>query len=766
MRARPGWHAARDAGPPQGMPLILAAAIAWVAGAIAGLSGVPVAIVGLAGAGFVLVALARERALGVAALVLLALSAAELGSSLAAADRACTDRAAQRGPWLLEVRARAAPGAFVPAELRSVPGLPPCRVRVALSVRAGEAPSGSVVRVSHAEPSTSDRGLLLRDARLTLVEGPDVLERWRARVGAMLDRRFGPDAPMVRSLLIADTRGLDPTLRDRYADAGLVHLLSISGLHVAIVGGALLLLFSSLRLKADAAASAAVGVSALYVLAIGAPPPAVRSVTLFAAMQASRAMQRPVSPWGAFALGAVLPLTDTRTVLDLGWQLSVAGYAAVLVAARVGRRLPDEWDGWRGTLARELVAGLLTTLVTAPLVAWHFGRLSLIAPVSNLAAGPIVSLLQPALFAVMVLPDALGAGLLVDAARPLLRAMDAVANVASRVPGAALPVAPSAVAATLAGVAATALLVAGWSRRPVRPLIVAIAALALLAWSPDGVRIGRGRGMVELHLIDVGQGDAIALRSPKGRWVLIDAGRSWSSGDAGRATVIPHLRRRGGALAMLILTHPHADHIGGAASVLRALAPAEVRDAAFVEPSEGYRALLAVAQAQGTRWQRVHPGDLVDIDGLALEFLSPDSAWTAALDDPNEASTVVRARYGSVRFLLTGDAEAREERWLLAHASDALRADVLKVGHHGSSTSTTPDFLAAVAPRIALVSVGHDNSYGHPSAVVMNRLLDAGATVLRADQLGTVILRSDGTDLEVEAGGARWRVARPLPGVR
>lgn len=749
------------------MPLILAAAIACVVGAIAGLAGVPVAPIGLVGAAFVLHALWRDRALVVAALVLIALSSAELGGALAAADRACVERAASGGPWTLELHARAAAGAFVPAELTHMVGLAPCRVRIALAVRSGEAPAGSVVRVSRAEPNTSDRGLLLRDARIELVEGPDALERWRSRVAAMLDRRFGPDAPIVRSLLIADTRGLDPALRDRYADAGLVHLLSISGLHVAIVGGALLLLFSSLRLKADAAALAAVSVSALYVLAIGAPPPAVRSVTLFAASQASRAMQRPVSPWGGFALGAVLPLTDPRTVLDLGWQLSVAGYAAVLVAARVGRRLPERWTGWRGTLARELVAGVLTTLVTAPLVAWHFGRLSLVAPLSNLAAGPIVSLLQPALFIVMVLPDALGAGLIVDAARPLLRAMDGVAAIAASVPGAALPVAPTAVAAVLAGIAVTALLVAGWSKHGARPLLVSLACLALLAWSPGGVPHAladpRGRSVVELHLIDVGQGDAIALRSPKGRWVLVDAGRSWTSGDAGRATVIPHLRRRGGALALLILTHPHADHIGGATSVLRALRPAEVRDAAFVEASAGYRDLLASAAAQGTRWQRVRPGEIVDIDGLELEFLAPDSAWTASLDDPNEASTVVRARYGSVRFLLTGDAEVREEAWLLEHATDRLRADVLKVAHHGSRTSTTPEFLAAVAPRIALVSVGNGNSYGHPSPEVMKRLLDAGATVLRADQLGTAILRTDGATLEAEAGGARWRVARPLP---
>ncbi len=757
------------------MPLILAAALTWIAGLIAGLSGAPSAPVGIVAGGLLLVAIAMERAqaralahakpraLTAAALALVFATAVELGAAVSREDAACLARARTSGPWEAELLAEAKPGAFVRAELRAANTSGPCRASLAIAVRRGEAPVGSLVRIDRAEPSDGERGLLLREAELRLLAPPNALERWRAQVAATLDRRFGPDAPMVRALLIADTRGLDPDLRDRYADAGLVHLLSISGLHVAIVGGALLLLMGALRLPGNAAAASAVGITALYVLAIGAPPPAVRSVTLFAAVQLSRARQRPVSPWGSFALGALLPLTDIRTVLDLGWQLSVSGYAAIIVAGRLGRRLPEEWQGWRATLAKDLVAGVLSTLVTAPLVAWHFGRLSLIAPLSNLAAGPIISLLQPTLLVVMLLPDALGAGFVADAARPLLRAMDGVASIAASVPGATLVVAPTAFAAGLAGIGVIAILVAGWSREWGRPLITATATVALMAWLPDGPSaLTTHGGLVEMHLIDVGQGDAIAFRSPRGRWVLIDAGRSWRAGDAGRATVIPYLRRRGGALALFVLTHPHADHIGGAASIVRALRPAELRDAAFVAGSPDYREVLQ-AVAIGTRWQRVRVGEVIDIDGVAVEFLAPDSVWTVALRDPNEASTVVRVRYGAVRFLLTGDAEAGEEAWLLAHASDRLAADVLKIGHHGSSTSSTPAFLDAVAPRLALVSVGSGNPYGHPSQDVMRRLVDGGATVLRSDQLGSVIVRTDGESLEVEAAGARWKVARPLP---
>ena len=739
------------------MPIVLAAAIAWVVGTAAGLTGLtsPAALFALA-----LVAVASAwRAPGnpLGPLALITVAGAALGGDLASADSNCLASAVRARSWEVRLSASASPGTFVRGELEGAR----CRVRVAIAVRTGEAPAGAIVRVVRAEVSGSDREILLREARLDLTRAPGALARWRERVAATLDRRFGQDAPMVRALLIADTRGLAPELRARYADAGLVHLLSISGLHVAIVGGALMLLFQTARLPGGVASLAAVGVVSLYVLAIGAPPPAVRSATLFAASALVRAMQRPVSPWGSFALAAVAPLIEPRTVLDLGWQLSVSGYAAVIVSGRLGRRLPEEWRGWRAHLSRELAAGALTTAATGPLVAWHFGRLSLIAPISNLAAGPIVALLQPTLFLAMLLPDALGARFVADAARPMLRAMDATASGAAALPGASVAVAPTLFAAAVAALAVAALLVAAWSRAWVRPLGVSLLGLAIITWSPGRATTAGGRA--ELHLLDVGQGDAIALRTPRGRWILVDAGRAWRSGDAGRSTVIPYLRRTGGELALLILTHPHADHIGGVASVLTALRPREMRDAAFVERSAIYRDLLATAARVGTRWQRVRPGEAIELDGVEVEFLAPDSAWTASLDDPNEASTVVRVRHGAVRFLLTGDAERGEERWLLDHAAGSLGSEVLKLGHHGSATSSTEAFVDAVAPRVALVSVGAANGYGHPSPEVMRRLAERGTLVLRTDQLGTIVLRSDGIGIEAEAAGHRWRVARALP---
>jgi len=265
-------------------------------------------------------------------------------------------------------------------------------------------------------------------------------------------------------------------------------------------------------------------------------------------------------------------------------------------------------------------------------------------------------------------------------------------------------------------------------------------------------------GQTELHVLDVGQGDALALRTRAGRWILVDAGRNWAGGDAGASTVVPYVAHRGGAVALFVLSHPHADHVGGAATTFGALRPRRFLDPGYVGTTPSYRDALAIAARERIPWQRVRPGDSLVVDEVVLTALAPDSAWVAGLTDANLASSVLVARIGAVRVLLTGDAEAKEEQWLLDRDPRALEADVLKVGHHGSRTSTTPAFLAAVRPRLALVSVGAHNAYGHPDADVVQRLHAAGAQLLRTDRAGTIVVRTDGRTIDVEARGERWRI--------
>ncbi|MEO8911026.1 MAG: DNA internalization-related competence protein ComEC/Rec2 [Gemmatimonadaceae bacterium] len=587
----------------------------------------------------------------------------------------------------------------------------------------------------------------------------DFLTRIRTRAGYSIDRTFGEDAPLARALLIADQRQIPTEMRDRYASAGLIHMLSISGLHVAVIAAAMELLFQVARMPRRVALLGAFIATGVYVAVIGAPPPALRSAAMLGVTMISRLAQRPTSPWAAWAIGAFIPLFAARTVLDVGYQLSVLGMCALVAAGSLWRRhLSARISGRKAAIAKELVTSLVACAVTAPLVAWVFGRMSLIAPLSNLVASPVITLAQPVLFLAMLLaPIGSVAKFVAQAVHPLLFVFDWIAASAASIPGAAITVTTTVPTAVLAACCATALIVACVSRHPARPSIAAIGSLALMAIMPAFV-LQRPNG-VEMHVLDVGQGDAILIRTDAGRWVLFDAGPAWNGSDAGRRVVLPYLLRRGGALESFVLSHPHTDHVGGAASVLDAMRPRSYWDAAFAGGAETYIASLAAAKKDGIEWHRVHPGDSVRIDGVTLSFLAPDSTWTVGLKDPNLASTVALVRYGMVRFLLVGDAERGEEDWLLAHHASELRADVLKVGHHGSSTSSSDAFLAAVHPDLAVISVGAGNKYGHPSSDVIRALGRAGAAVLRTDETGTIVIRTDGVHIEVEAAGEKWDLA-------
>jgi competence protein ComEC len=163
-------------------------------------------------------------------------------------------------------------------------------------------------------------------------------------------------------------------------------------------------------------------------------------------------------------------------------------------------------------------------------------------------------------------------------------------------------------------------------------------------------------------------------------------------------------------------------------------------------------------QAQHIPWHRARPGDTLRIDGVLIRALAPDSTWTAAQTDPNLASVVVAVEYGQVRWLLTGDAEAAEEAWLVEHWGDALSASVLKAGHHGSKTSSSPAFLDRVNPSVALVSVGADNTYGHPSPSTLQEFAKRGIRTFRTDRDGSIVVRTNGLTEEVEAAGEKWNI--------
>lgn len=279
-------------------------------------------------------------------------------------------------------------------------------------------------------------------------------------------------------------------------------------------------------------------------------------------------------------------------------------------------------------------------------------------------------------------------------------------------------------------------------RNPSPFLIAALSALLLgNVWTWRNLLQPPPR--LTVTFLDVGQGDSIVVQTPGGHTLIVDAGRRMDTDDMGRRVLVPFLRTQGiNRVDALLLTHSDEDHIGGAVSVLQRMAVSRLLLSAEIPVSTSlYHHVLETARQKGTALVNLARGQTLNFqDGVTAELLNPP---TVGIPSPNNASLVLRMRYGTTSLLLTGDAEEGAERDMTAACPD-LHADILKLGHHGSRTSTTEQFLQAVHPQAAIVSVGANNIFGHPNPQVLERLEARHIPLFRTDRDGAIVVVSDG----------------------
>ncbi|PYP00510.1 MAG: DNA internalization-related competence protein ComEC/Rec2 [Gemmatimonadetes bacterium] len=571
----------------------------------------------------------------------------------------------------------------------------------------------------------------------------DPIPRGRGAVRDGLAQRtaalFGTRAPLVDALVFAPRVDLEAAVRERYARSGLAHILSISGLHVGFLAAWLALLLAKLRLPHRARMATAAVVLVAYLWLIGFPAPALRAVAMLVLSDVARIRQRVVAPAGTLSVAALIVLLiDPWAMRAVGAWLSIAAMGAVIWADRAfrGRAL------WLRLVAPSIAAALLT----APISALAFGTVAPIGVVANLVAIPLAAVVVPGLALALALSwIASGVATLVAAGSGLgLALLDLVARGAAAVPGGhVVMMAGWPAAATWAGVAALAWWLWHSPRRPwLIAARIAFASTVLVAASLKDAFALDDCVCLTVHFLDVGQGDAAALRTPHGRWIVIDGGPRIPGDDAGRRVVVPFLRRQGvERLAVAVATHGDADHLGGLPAVVDAFDPEVV-----LEPGEPlgrplYLEFLAAVEASGARWHAARAGDRVELDGVVLEVLSPDTLWLRLPLDVNEHGVVIVVTYGAERLLFQADAGLPVEARL---AGQVGRVELLKVGHHGSRSATSDAWLDELAPREAVISVGRRNRYGHPTPEVLGRLARHGITVLRTDERGTITFSTDG----------------------
>jgi competence protein ComEC len=590
------------------------------------------------------------------------------------------------------------------------------------------------------------------------------IDRVRARVRARIDATFAPDlAPMARALVLGES-DLAPDDDRSFRASGLSHLLAVSGMHLVLVLAlvvrgleGVLVRVETLAARLDVgrvAAAVGIPVAWLYAELAGAGGSTMRAAWMATAALGARALGRRTDGPRAFGISLLaMAIADPLVAFDLSFLLSAGATGGLLAFARPFARAFETVAPARlAPVARAAATTLAASVPCVPIIARFAPTVPVGGVIANLLAVPVgESAALPLCLVQAMLPwwPAAERGCAAVASGALVLVRLVARGFATPALSADIPQ-PTSWQLAVLGVALAAAALDVRLRRA-----VALGAAALVAMIEIGARrAGAPGGELRVTFLDVGQGDSAIVDLPDGEAMVIDGGGLVGSPiDVGARVLAPELRvRRRRDVAVVVLTHPHPDHFGGLATGLDA-----VRIGALWDTGEGraegtgggYAQLLALAGSRGV--PVLGPGALCGthaIGGARVEVLAPCPTFSSDRG-PNDNSFVLRITYGARSILFVGDAEHEEEETLLATARDRLRADVLKVGHHGSRTSSTPAFLRAVAPREAVVSAGCRNRFGHPHAVTLAALARAGARVWRTDEDGAITVTTDGASLDV-----------------
>jgi competence protein ComEC len=594
---------------------------------------------------------------------------------------------------------------------------------------------------------------------------------------ALTAGRSDANGALMRGMVLGEDEAIDDGTRDDFRDSGLAHLLAVSGQNVMLLAALALPLLALAGAGPRGRAFALLALIAIYVPLAGAGPSLQRAGATGAVGAIAMAAGRPMSRWYALAVAAVVTLAlNPRAIADPGWQLS---FAAVIGILALGPRLRSALGGLPRMLAEGISITVAATIATAPLLAHHFGSLSVAGLVANIAVLPVIgpvmwsgmtasALAQlPALAPPLATPVAAVEGLLGKVDSFLVAYVRWLAERFAQAPGAtiSLPLRPwMSVAVAYAGIAAVTYLVtrvtrraepritpaaARWRRLPVRTRSLAIASaagagvFAFAGWigTPDPPRD------FTVSFLDIGQGDSTLIQAPGGVAVLFDGGP-----PEGHVTRLLHqagVRR----LALVVATHQSRDHHAGLQAVVE-----KYPVGTFMENGDGTRdptfwRVVSTARRRGARIVEPVQGETLRIGStLRIHVYGPpprtagEDVHSGPRDDPNPRAVAAVVSYGSFDLFLSADAESDA----LAKYTDLPDVEAMKVSHHGSADPGLPALLRRLRPAVAAIEVGKNNVYGHPKPSTLAALHGAVSHVYRTDQDGTIKLTVRSGRMSVE----------------